>query len=150
MAVAWLLWPIVLLVAVLGQSLWRVLSRWTLILAWFLLGLPLSFVAPLLLAFLPPDKDRTGTNPQDFAYTVRWWHRLESFQVARVLPDGWITAPVRHGRLPTDKDVMIGFLHVSLAGSLTLVSLIVLVLFLRALVATCHASMQPYQGGLQP
>lgn len=159
MAVAWLVWPIVLLMSILGQSLWRVLHRWGLILAWFLLGYLLSFVALMILAFIPPDRARTLAaqrfpNPVraelDFAYTIRWWHRLEYLGVTRLLPDGWITAPAHQGRFPADKDVMIGFLHVSLAGSLTIVSAIVAVLFLRALIATCRHAVQPYPGGLQP
>lgn len=159
MAVAWLVWPIVLLIAILGQSLWRVLQRWVLILGWFLLGYLLSFVALMVLAYVPPDRARTLAAQDfphpirtelDFAYTIRWWHRLEYLGVTRLLPDGWITAPARQGRFPADKDVMIGFLHVSLAGSLTLVSAIVAVLFLRALIATCRQVVQPYQGGLTP
>lgn len=153
MAVAWLVWPIVVLVGVLVQAIRRVLRRWRLILLSFLVSLPCWFVL-LLTLWLFTDSNTLNSPLMGFEFTVLWWRRLGYLRVARLLPDGWTNKPPisweRTGgptygwRPPTVSDIFSGFLHVTLAASLTTVSIIIVVLFLRAIVASVEQLFLPF------
>lgn len=157
--VTWLLWPIVVLMTVLVQAGRRVLRRWRLLLLWFGLSFPCWFlIQPIVWVFTP---DKIFSRLEAFHFTVLWWHRIRSLWVARVLPDGWTHRPpviwgwklgdpyIARGN-PTITDILGGYFHVALAASLTLTVAVMAVLFIRAIVASFAASIEPFTSEIGP
>lgn len=144
MILAWALWPLIVLGSVLVRAVPRLLRRWYVPLLSGLIAFPLNFVALLILPYSGPEKFNTDNNLAGFAFLVRWWGRWRVVGPAQLLSNGWIS---QHQPYPTGKELFLGFLHVSLAASVTVAGLGLLLAVLLALRDTLRSSTDPFPGG---
>lgn len=148
MVVAWLLWLIVLTIAVLGRAVWRVLRlSYVLVLA----GVVAFVVMGIALVYMG---NHTPYQPYDpkyrvylFTLLVHWWERWQAFGVARLLPDRWTMPQYAN---PKTREMVWGLFYVCAAASVTVMSVSALILFAWAIPATFAQSTRPFAAGHQP
>lgn len=147
MILAWLLWPIVLVVAVVGKALWRTLQLWKRPVWYGFLAFPGMFVALLILQYIEPDKPANLDNSfQEDQFLLRWWDRWRMLGFARLLPThGLITYP----HYASDKELLYAFLYVSAGASITVAGVVLGLLFVGSLVQTLSTVGKPYRGGIR-
>lgn len=150
MILAWAVWPLVVLLGIVVQALWRVLRQWYLPVLGAIAGFVGMLVAGVIMALAGPDNaNDPKANVAQFAMSVRWWHRWQRFGVARLLSDDWVRQPVPPGGHPSWAQVHDSAYHVCFAASLTVGSLVLIVVFVWALVTVCKRSIWSFEGELR-
>lgn len=144
MVVGWVLWPIILVVTCMIQSLPRLVRRWSVPVLAGVVAFPVNFAALIVLSHVGPEKFSSENNRAGLAFLVHWWQRWRLVGPATWLSDGWIR---RYQPVPTDKEMFLAWVHVSLAASVTVAAAAVVLVFLYAVGQTLAANTDPFAGG---
>lgn len=147
MILAWLLWPIVLLVAIVGKSLWRSLRHWKLPVLAGLAAIPVMYVVLVVATYIDPARPKDqNNNYQSYEYMVLWWTRWRRLGVARLIPNNWqMTSP----HYPNNTEMWSALLHLFAAAGVTVACAIFALLLLFSVLNTLGTVGKPYQGGIR-
>lgn len=147
MILAWLVWPIVLLVAIVGKALWRSLRHWKIPVLSGLVAIPGMYVVLLIATYVDPARPRDqNNNYQSYEYMVLWWNRWRRLGVARLIPNDW---QMKMPHYPNNTEMWSALLHLFAAAGLTVACLILALLFVACVLNTLSTVGNPYQGGVR-
>lgn len=148
--IGWALWPLILIIAVLGVTLRRLLSYWRTLVTWAAGAFVASFVALIVMTYTGPDKPRPDTGATEILFLDRWWHRLGAFGLTRLLPDHWLVVRYDPTGYPEigSAQAFHAYLLVAFGASLTVAAAVVAVVFVRCLVRTIDRTTAPFPGGI--
>lgn len=149
MILAWLVWPLILIVAVLGVALRRLLGVWWMPVVWGVAAFVASFLALLIMTYTGPDKPRPNNNGTELLFLGRWWHRLGAFGVTRLLPDHWLVVRYDYAGRPetTNPQAFHAYLWVAFGASLTVAAAVAVAVFVLCVVRTIDRTTAPFAGG---